>query len=315
MAAGLVAFFVCLLINMLKVAWSEIYAHPLPKNHRFPMEKYDLLPEQLLYEGTLGQSNLFEPKPISEPDIVLTHDLDYWRKLKLLNLSRQEERRTGFPLSEQLVNREVLIMGGTVQCTAHALQYGISMNIAGGTHHAFTDRGEGFCLLNDIALAANHLLRNNLSTKVLIIDLDVHQGNGTAEIFKDDTKTFTFSMHGASNYPMHKEKSDLDIGLEDGTTDEVYLKTLDRSLNTLIDQVEPEFVFYQSGVDVLATDKLGRLGMTIEGCKARDKMVFDLCHKNKIPIVVAMGGGYSERIAHLVEAHSNTYRLAQEIFF
>lgn len=300
---------------MLKIAWSEIYAHALPDNHRFPMEKYNLLPEQLLYEGTITSANLFEPSALSEKEIVRTHSSDYWIKLRDQNLTRQEERRTGFPLSSELVQREIAIMDGTVKSALYALEYGVSMNIAGGTHHAFTDHGEGFCLLNDIAIAAHHLLDKGLAKSILVVDLDVHQGNGTAEIFTDDVRVFTFSMHGASNYPMHKEASDLDIGLADGTDDSTYLKLLDYHLNSLFEQVEPDFVFFQSGVDVLATDKLGRLGMTIDGCKTRDQMVLNLCRKDKVPLAISMGGGYSERIAHIVESHANTYRLAQEIFF
>lgn len=300
---------------MLKIAWTEIYAHPLPKNHRFPMEKYNLLPQQLLYEGTVKEENFFVPEPLTEQEVVRTHDSAYWHKLKDQLLTRQEERRTGFPLSPELVQREITIMNGTVQAALFALQHGIAMNIAGGTHHAFTDRGEGFCLLNDIAIAANHLLDKDLAKHVLVVDLDVHQGNGTAQIFQNEPRVFTFSMHGASNYPMHKEQSDLDIGLADGTDDVTYLKLLDQHLNRLLDTVQPDFVFFQSGVDILATDKLGRLGMSIEGCKERDRMVLQSCKNNRIPMVASMGGGYSERIAHIVEAHANTYRLAQEIYF
>lgn len=300
---------------MLKIAWTEIYAHPLPKNHRFPMEKYNLLPQQLLYEGTVKEDNFFVPKPLTEQEVVRTHDVAYWQKLKDQQLTRQEERRTGFPLSPELVQREITIMNGTVQAALFALEHGIAMNIAGGTHHAFTDRGEGFCLLNDIGIAANHLLDKNLAKQVLVIDLDVHQGNGTAQIFQHEPRVFTFSMHGASNYPMHKEQSDLDVGLVDGTDDITYLNLLDQHLNQLLDSVQPDFVFFQSGVDVLATDKLGRLGMSIEGCKERDRMVLQSCKDNHIPMVASMGGGYSQRIAHIVEAHANTYRLAQEIYF
>lgn len=300
---------------MLKIAWKEIYAHPLPKNHRFPMEKYNLLPEQLLYEGTITEANFFAPGLLEESEIVKTHDPNYWGKLKNLMLDRKEVRRTGFPLSAQLVERERTIMQGTLEAALHALQFGVAMNIAGGTHHAFTNRGEGFCLLNDIAIGAQHLLDKGLARQVLVVDLDVHQGNGTAEIFQNEPRVFTFSMHGASNYPMHKENSDLDVPLEDGTDDHVYLKLLDRHLETLFDQVQPDFVFFQSGVDVLATDKLGRLGMTIDGCKKRDRAVFEICKKHEVPVVASMGGGYSERIAHIVEAHANTYRLAQEIYF
>lgn len=300
---------------MLKIAWSEIYAHPLPQNHRFPMEKYNLLPEQLLYEGTIAQENLFAPAPLSDGQVIRTHDATYWQKLKDQDLTRQEERRTGFPLSKELVAREIVIMNGSVQCAEYAMEHGVAMNIAGGTHHAFTDRGEGFCLLNDIAITSHHLLDQGLVNKILVVDLDVHQGNGTAQIFANDDRIFTFSMHGQSNYPMHKETSDLDVGLLDGTDDSTYLDLLDHHLNEVFDTFQPDFICFQSGVDVLATDKLGRLRMTIDGCKLRDRKVLELCHRNKVPVVACMGGGYSEKIAHIVEAHANTYRLAQEIYF
>lgn len=300
---------------MLKIAWRKEYTHPLPENHRFPMDKYDLLPEQLLYEGTISESNFFAPELLSEGSILSVHEQTYWDKLKYLTLSKKEERRTGFPLSAALVERERIINQGTIDAANFALEFGVAMNIAGGTHHAFTDRGEGFCLLNDIAIAANYLLINEKAKKVLVVDLDVHQGNGTAEIFQDNSNVFTFSMHGKGNYPMHKEKSDLDIELEDKTDDRAYLKILRETLPKLIEEQEPDFIFFQSGVDVLKTDKLGRLGMTIAGCKERDKIVFEHCFKNEIPVVASMGGGYSEKIAHIIEAHANTYRLAQYIYF
>ncbi|GAB3658453.1 histone deacetylase [Echinicola sediminis] len=279
------------------------------------MEKYTLLPEQLLYEGTITKDNLFEPGALGERWILNTHKPGYFEKLKGLTLSKSEVRKTGFPLSSSLVEREIHIMQGSVQACLFALEYGVGMNIAGGTHHAFSDRGEGFCLLNDIAISANYLLENNLAKKILVIDLDVHQGNGTAEIFKEVAEVFTFSMHGASNYPMHKEKSDLDVPLPDKLGDSAYLKVLSDHLEPLLEKVAPDFIIFQSGVDVLATDKLGRLGMSITGCKERDNRVLQAAFRHKIPIMCCMGGGYSERISHIVEAHANTYRLAQEIFF
>lgn len=300
---------------MLQIAWHACYAHPLPETHRFPMLKYELIPEQLLHEGSITASNLFEPNPLSESAILNTHDLSYWYKLKNLALTPQEIRRTGFPLSQALVDRERIIMHGTVMCAELAIQHGIALNIAGGTHHAYTDRGEGFCLLNDLALAAHHLLRNHGFERILIIDLDVHQGNGTAQIFANDARVFTFSMHGEKNYPMHKEQSDLDIALPDGIDDAAYLKILGEALPKLFDQFEPQFVLYQSGVDILATDKLGRLGITISGCRSRDRMVFAHCQRHGVPLVCAMGGGYSPDIRQIVEAHANTFRLAQEMYF
>lgn len=300
---------------MLKIAYSSIYHHPLPVGHRFPMAKYSLLPEQLLFEGSCKPENFFEPKPLSEKQVLRTHIPEYWNKLKTLNLSRQEERKTGFPLSKELVERETIICQGTIDNCKYAFKHGISMNIAGGTHHAYTDHGEGFCLLNDIAIASHWLLDNALSSKILVVDLDVHQGNGTVQIMQDEDRVFTFSMHGVNNYPLHKEKSDLDIELPDGIEDQPYLQLLQDNLPQLLDKVEPEFIFFQSGVDILKTDKLGRLGLSMNGCKARDRFVFELCKEHTIPIAVNMGGGYSEKLSDIIEAHANTFRLAQEIWF
>lgn len=279
------------------------------------MSKYEVLPEQLLHEGTITNNNLFRPERVAEPWIVTTHLPSYWRRLSALQLTPAEVRRTGFPLTAALVDREVMIAQGTISAAHFALQHGIAMNIAGGTHHAFTDRGEGFCLLNDQAIAANYLLKNQLASKILIVDLDVHQGNGTAEIFRNTPEVFTFSMHGANNYPLQKEHSDLDIGLPDHTNDQHYLETLDAHLGRLIDTVQPDFIFYQSGVDILATDKLGKLAVSREGCRARDRHVLTLARHYRIPLVVCMGGGYSPDFRDIIEAHANTYRLAQEIFF
>lgn len=300
---------------MLKVAFSKKYAHSLPVGHRFPMEKYDLLPDQLLYEGTLKKENFFEPEFLDLKWVVNTHDEEYLSKLLNLALSRSEIRKTGFPLSKELVEREIQILGGSVQASLFALEYGIAMNIAGGTHHAFTDRGEGFCLLNDIAVTANYLIEKKKARQVLVVDLDVHQGNGTAQIFRDFPQVFTFSMHGVANYPLHKEQSDLDIPLPDGTQDKEYLALLEKNIYPVLDRVKPDFIIYQSGVDVLESDKLGRLGLTIQGCKERDRLILRLAHDRKIPIMCCMGGGYSSKISNIIEAHANTYRLAQEIFF
>ncbi|MCA1751063.1 MAG: histone deacetylase [Cryomorphaceae bacterium] len=300
---------------MLKIAFNQLYAHPLPEGHRFPMEKYSLLPEQLRYEGTLTDENFFDPAPVAESDVLKIHDPAYLKKLQDVGLTRREERATGFPLSKQLVERELAITGGTVKAVEYAMKYGVAGNIAGGTHHAYRDRGEGFCLLNDAAVASAVALERLGIKKILVVDLDVHQGNGTAKIFEDNPRVFTFSMHGAKNYPLHKEKSDLDIALPDGTGDDFYLKNLRETLPRLIDEVEPDLMFFQSGVDVLGTDKLGRLNMTVEGCRQRDVIVFEAAKRNNIPVVFNMGGGYSERIAIIVEAHANTYRTAQELYF
>ena len=300
---------------MLKIAYSPIYKYKLPEGHRFPMIKYDLIPEQLVYEGTVREANFFHPEPLNEATILFTHEKTYWDKLKNLELTKKEIRAIGFPLSENLVVRGTHISQGTIDCALFAFQHGVAMNVAGGTHHSFTYKGEGFCLLNDIAIASNYLLKEALAQKILIVDLDVHQGNGTAQIFREEPRVFTFSMHGARNYPTRKEQSDLDIGLPDKTEDKLYLKRLKETLPELIDTVQPDFVFYLSGVDVLETDKLGRLSLSLAGCKARDRFVLETCKKNELPLAISMGGGYSPRIAHIVEAHANTFRLAQEIYF
>lgn len=300
---------------MLKIAYHNIYKHPLPEGHRFPMLKYELLPEQLLYEGTCSKNNFFEPVVPNDEFILNVHTKAYFESLKQLNLDKRAARKIGFPLSEALVNREVIIADGTIKASDFALQHGVAMNIAGGTHHAYTNRGEAFCLLNDQAIGARYLQQKKLAEKILIVDLDVHQGNGTAEIFQDDKTVFTFSMHGKANYPFIKETSDLDIALETNTKDEDYLNILYDTLPRLIKEQQPDFIYYLCGVDVIATDKLGKLGMSIEGCKARDRFVLETCKIENIPVMCSMGGGYSPNIKTIVEAHANTFRLAQELFF
>jgi acetoin utilization deacetylase AcuC-like enzyme len=300
---------------MLKIAYASIYQHPLPDGHRFPMVKYELIPKQLLYQGIITTDNLFEPGLCEEEIITLTHDYDYWQALKNCALDASHIRRIGFPLTPELVKREICIAQGTIDCALFAKQYGVAINVAGGTHHAFTNKGEGFCLLNDLAIATNYLLHQQLSKRILIVDLDVHQGNGTAQIFEQNPAVFTFSMHGKNNYPFFKEKSDLDIELPDRVCGEDYLLLLKTHLPKIIDQHRPDFVFYLSGVDVLLTDKFGKLNLTLADCKIRDEVVFKICKSMKIPVVAAMGGGYSPKVADIVNAHCNTFMAANEIFF
>ena len=300
---------------MLKIAHHVIYNHPLKEGHRFPMEKYDLLPQQILYEGTCVKENFFEPEIPNNKHFFTVHEPDYFFDLLNITLNQKAARRIGFPLSEVLIEREMVIADGTMKASEFALQNGIAMNIAGGTHHAFTNKGEAFCMLNDQAIGAKYLQKKKLANKVLIVDLDVHQGNGTAEIFQNDDSVFTFSMHGKSNYPFQKEISDLDIALENDTTDEVYLSILKDTLPKLIQQEKPDFIYYLCGVDILETDKLGKLSMTIEGCKERDRFVLQTCYDLGIPVMCSMGGGYSKDVNIVVEAHANTFRLAQEIYF
>jgi acetoin utilization deacetylase AcuC-like enzyme len=301
---------------MLRIAYAaEHYAHSLPEGHRFPMAKYDLIPAQLLYEGTISEENLFAPEPIDEHWVLQTHEAAYWERLKTLSLSPAEVRRTGFPLSAELVQRELRIAQGTVENALYALQYGVSMNVAGGTHHAFSNRGEGFCLLNDFAIASNYLLQTGRARRVLIVDLDVHQGNGTAQIFAQQPSVFTFSMHGAHNYPLQKESSTLDIPLPDGTDDATYLGLLRQHLPAIFDRFQPDFVCYLAGVDILASDKLGKLAVSKAGCKERDRFVLQSCYTHRVPVAIALGGGYSPHLRDIVEAHCNTFRLAREIWF
>lgn len=296
------------------IAFDPIYAHPLPEGHRFPMLKYELIPQQLLYEGTIKPDNLFRPALCPDEIVLWTHTEDYLQKLKEGTLSAKEQRHIGFPQSPELIKRELMITQGTIDCCHYAMENGVAMNVAGGTHHAFSDRGEGFCLLNDFAVAANYLLQKNIATKILIIDLDVHQGNGSAKIFENEPRVFTCSVHGRNNYPFHKEKSDLDIALEDGTNDATYLDLLRNTLPALLAEVKPDFAFFLSGVDILATDKFGKLKVTTEGCRKRDELVFTLLKKARIPCTVAMGGGYSADIKIIVEAHCNTFRVAKDVY-
>ena len=298
----------------MRIAFSPIYRYELPPKHRFPMEKYTLIPEQLLYEGTITEAAFFTAAPLAEEAILRTHTAEYWEKLRTNSLSRKEARAIGFPMRPELIARGRVIAQGTLDCARYAFRDGVALNVAGGTHHAFADHGEGFCVFNDIAIAANELLHTGEITSALVVDLDVHQGNGTAKLFGREPRVFTWSVHGARNYPARKERSDLDIGLPDGTGDEVYLQTITDHLPGLLDGLRPDLVFYLSGVDVLATDKLGRLGMSIQGCRERDRYVFEQCHRRGLPVAVSMGGGYSERLATIVEAHANTYRMAAAVY-
>lgn len=300
---------------MLKIAYHPIYKHPLPEGHRFPMEKYDLLPRQLVYEGTCTDNHFFEPTKASDKDVLRCHTKDYLNNLKNLQIDPRAQRKTGFPLSQELVDRELIIAQGTIDGCLYALDNGIAMNIAGGTHHAYTDHGEAFCLLNDQAIAARYLQANGLAQKILIVDLDVHQGNGTAEIFTGDHSVFTFSMHGKANYPFKKEISDLDIALETDCNDEEYLNLLKQTLPKLITEQQPDFIFYLCGVDILASDKLGKLSCSILGCKERDRYVLQTCKDLNIPVQCSMGGGYSPDIKVIVDAHANTFREVQAIYF
>lgn len=299
---------------MFYIAFSPVYALSLPEGHRFPMLKYELIPEQLLYEGTCTPADFHEPAPVNDDWVLGVHTSTYVDQLKTLSAPAAMVRRIGFPLTSELIQREWIITQGTIDCALHALAHGVGMNIAGGTHHAYPDRGEGFCLLNDVGVASYYLLTNRKARKILVIDLDVHQGNGTAVMFAGDERVFTFSMHGKDNYPLRKEHSDLDIELATGTGDDAYLTTLTQTLPRLIEVQKPDFLFFISGVDILSTDRLGKLSVSREGCRQRDAFVFDQAIRYGLPIVVSMGGGYSPRIADIVDAHCNTFRIAVSKF-
>ena len=297
-----------------RVAYDPIYAHPLPEGHRFPMLKYELIPGQLLHEGSLSESELHTPSVCPDDIILRTHDAGYLARLDGQLLTAQEQRRIGFPQSPALILREKDITQGTIDCALHALDHGVALNVAGGTHHAFADRGEGFCLLNDIAVAADHLLATDRVERILVVDLDVHQGNGTASIFRDEPRVFTFSMHGDRNYPFHKEVSDLDVPLTDGIGDAEYLSLLEGHLDRLLEGARPQIVFYLSGVDILDSDRYGRLKVSMEGCRRREEAVFSRLSAEGIPCAVSMGGGYSLDVRRIVEAHCQTFRAARDAY-
>lgn len=299
---------------MLRLSYSEAFPIPLPEGHKFPFRKYELVRQQLEYEGAITAANLFKPEFISDEVIHLTHSADWWARAKAHELHPKEYRRIGFPNVPELVTRSWSSASGTVQAAKFALEDGAAMNLAGGTHHAFYDRGEGFCLLNDIAIAANHLLHEGHVKKVLVVDLDVHQGNGTAALFQDDPRVFTFSMHCIDNYPFRKEKSDLDVELVAFSEDARYLNELGKHIPRLFDEFGPDIVFYQAGVDILDTDRLGKLSVSRQACRTRDRMVISEARQRNLPLVTVMGGGYSDRYNTIVNAHCETYKLVLELY-
>ncbi len=299
----------------MQVTFSDHYKYSLPEGHRFPMDKYPLLLEQLLYEGTLEPDQICKPKALTWDQVSSTHTPEYIRKLRTLTLSAKEIRKIGFPVRKDLIERGLVIAGGTYDNAIYAIHHhSIGLNIAGGTHHSFADRGEGFCVFNDFAIAANLLLNDNIVSKILIVDLDVHQGNGTAHIFREDPRVYTLSMHGARNYPTKKMQSDLDINLVDATEDQAYLSELYHILPSIIHDQKPDILMYLAGVDPLKSDKLGRLAMSKGGLKQRDEYVLSQAKANNLPIIVSMGGGYSPRLVDIIDAHANTFRIAKQLY-
>ncbi len=294
----------------MRVCFSDRYQVPLATTHQFPMPKYRMTRDRLLAEGTLTHWHLIEPGLATDEDILLVHDHNYWQRCTTGMLSAAEVRRIGFPWSEALVVRARAAVQGTIIAAKNALRDGVASNLAGGTHHAFPDHGEGYCILNDIAIATRVLQRDALARRVTVIDCDVHQGNGTAAVFNGDPEVFTFSMHGEKNFPLRKETSHLDVGLPDGIGDEEYLNVLLEYLPSIIESFRPQIVFYQAGVDPHERDRLGKLKLTLEGLRQRDEFVIGTCRAVGIPVVTTMGGGYGKEISETVEGHCNTVRVA-----
>jgi acetoin utilization deacetylase AcuC-like enzyme len=297
----------------MRVFYTPRYYADIGAGHIFPIRKFQLVRNRLLHDGVLQPEDLIEPKPASLEDVLLVHTKDYVSRLCDGTLTSAELRRLGLPWSEGLVRRSFYAVGGTIGAARSAIDEGIGSNLAGGTHHAFADRGEGFCVVNDVAIAIRALRRDGLIQRAAIVDCDVHQGNGTATIFANDPTVFTFSMHGAKNYPLLKARSTLDIELPDDTADEVYLRTLKDSLPSVF-RHDPQIIFYLAGADPFAGDKLGRLAVSIAGLRARDEQVLKQCYERKIPVVTVMSGGYGEDISGTVEIHCNTIRAVRNIF-
>jgi acetoin utilization deacetylase AcuC-like enzyme len=297
----------------MKACYSDHYVIELPPGHTFPIQKYRLIRERLLADGTLAPADLIEPDLAHPEDILQAHTRDYWERLSTGTLGESAVRRLGLPWSDALVRRSRASVQGTLTAARIALHDGMAANLAGGTHHAFADRGEGYCLLNDVAVAVRCLQRDWWMQRMAVVDCDVHQGNGTAGIFAGDPDVFTFSMHGASNYPLVKVPGSLDIALPDGAGDEEYLQALAAALPRVLEEFRPGLVFYIAGADAHERDRLGRLALTHEGLRRRDAMVLRACIEAGTPVAITLGGGYGKDLDDTVEAHCNTIRSAVQI--
>ena len=289
---------------------SSAYTMTLPESHKFPMYKYAGVRDTLASEGL----RILEPPRPEWSQVERVHDAEYLRKLRFGTLEPKELRLLGFPWSQGLVERALRATGGTMLAAQDALETGLGINLAGGTHHAYPGHGEGFCVLNDVAIAIRDLLENGQLERVFVLDLDVHQGNGTAEIFRNEPRVFTLSVHGERNYPFHKERSSLDIGLGDGIDDSAYMNILEDQVFPSLEAFKPQLVFYLAGVDVLARDLFGRFALSLTGAMERDRRVFRRCAALKIPVVSLMSGGYNKDRAVTVTAHVNTVRAALEVY-
>lgn len=296
----------------MKVFYSDNLLVPLPDGHRFPMPKYALLHDRLRKANIPGLE-LCASSPAAEAQLLSAHTIDYYQKVAQGKLTEKEIRRIGFPWSPDLVTRSLHSVGGTIDACRAAIQEGISANLAGGTHHAYADHGEGYCVFNDVAIASLTLLNEFQVNKVLILDCDVHQGNGTAAIFSNDARVFTFSIHGQKNFPFHKESSDLDIALPDDSGDEAFLDAIHAGIPEAAALAQADLVIYIAGADPFVEDRLGRMSMTKAGLAERDRWVLEFCREHNLPAAIVMGGGYAGRIDDVVDIHLETIRIAAEI--
>jgi acetoin utilization deacetylase AcuC-like enzyme len=294
----------------MKIFYSDHFVLPLPEGHRFPMRKYSLLRQRVVEAQLVPPEDMQIPEPAGDEQILLVHDAEYLERVKAGTLSEKEIRRIGFPWSPQMVERSRRSVGGTLSACRAALREGIGVNLAGGTHHAYPDHGEGYCVFNDCAIAARAMQKEGLANRIVILDCDVHQGNGTAAIFQEDPSVFTFSIHGAKNFPFHKETSSLDIALPDGTGDETFLDALQGGVQRALELANAELALYLAGADPYMGDRLGRLSVSKAGLATRDRLVFDMCRRADIPFVVTMSGGYAQAIEDTVDIHFQTVRLA-----
>ena len=292
----------------MKCVYHPSYQVALPPGHPFPMSKYSLLRDQLLAEGIVATGDILQPEPLDASTLGLVHTPEYLAKLAASGLSAAEQRRLGLPWSEALWQRSRLAAAGTLLAARTALDQGLAANLAGGTHHAFADHGEGFCVLNDVAVAVRKLQAESSIQRAATIDLDVHQGNGTAAIFETDDDVFTFSMHGERNYPIAKMRSNLDVPLKDGVGDVEYLDTLQGVLPSVLDRAGADVVFYLAGVDVAAGDRYGKLALTEEGIRRRDRCVIEAVRGRGLPLVIVLAGGYAATRARTAELHAHAFR-------
>ncbi len=297
----------------MKVFYSDHFVLPLPEGHRFPMVKYSMLRERVAESGVCGAGELRVAEPVSDREILRAHHPDYLERVVSGTLTEKEIRRIGFPWSPRMVERSRRASGGTLGACLAALEDGLAANLAGGTHHAFADRGEGYCVLNDSAIAARAVQDAGLVERVLVVDTDVHQGNGTAAILREDPSIFTFSIHGAKNFPFHKEESDLDAALPDGADDTEFLTALEAGLEAALDAAEAQLAIYLAGADPFVDDRLGRLAVTKRGLAERDRLVLEACRDRGIPVALTMAGGYARNVEDTVDVHFQSVRRAADL--